>query len=76
MYFYSDHAHYQVKSRLVSGVVSFFGLTPISWTSKSQGTIENSGYSAEFCAGWVSSEEAIALRYMLSSLGFPIKGDT
>ena len=60
--------------RSVSGVVSFVGSTPISWTSKRQGTIESSSYSAEFYAGRVASEEAIALRYMLRSLGVPVIG--
>ena len=52
----------------------FVGSTPISWTIKRQGTIESSSYSAEFCAGRVASEEAIAFRYMLHSLGVPVIG--
>ena len=76
VYFDSDHAHDQVTHRSVYGVLSFVGLTPISWTSKRQGTTESSSYSIEFCAGRVASEKAIALRYMLRSLGVPIKGDT
>ena len=56
----------------VSGVVSFFGSTPISWTSNGQGTIESSSYSDEFCAGRVSSEEEITLLYMLRSLDVSI----
>ena len=59
--------------RLVSGVLSFVELTHISWTSKRQGTIKKSSYSAEFCAGRVPTEEAIALRYMLSYVGVPDK---
>ena len=51
----------------------FVGLMPIIWTSKSQVTIEISSYSAEFYTGMVTSEEAIALQYMLSSLGVPVK---
>ena len=62
--------------RSVSGVLSLVESTPISCTSKRQDTIESSSYSAEFCAGRVASEEAIALRYMLRSLGVPIKGAT
>ena len=31
---------------------------------------------AEFCAGQVASEEAIAIRYMLHSLGVPVTGAT
>ena len=62
--------------RLVSGVIAFVGSTPISWTSKRQGTIESSSYSADFCAGRVACEEAIAIRYMLRSLGVPVLGPT
>ena len=76
VYFDSDHAHDQLTRRSVSGVVSFVGSNPISWTSKRQGTIESSSYSAEFCAGRVASEEAIALWCMLRSLGVPIIGAT
>ena len=62
--------------RLVSGIIAFVGSTPISWTSKRQGTIESSSYSAKFCAGQVACEEAIAIRYMLCSLGVPVPGPT
>ena len=62
--------------RLVSGVIVFVGSTPISWTSKRQGTIESSSYSAKFCSGRVACEEAIAIRYMLRSLGVPMLGAT
>ena len=76
MYFDSDHAHDQVTRRSVSGVVSFVGSTPISWTIKMQGTIETSSYYAEFCAVRVASEEAIALWYILCFLGVPVIGAT
>ena len=75
-YFDSDHAHDQVTRRSVSGIIAFVGSTPISWTSKRQGTIKSSSYSAEFCAGRVACEEAIAIRYMLRSLGVPVPGPT
>ena len=76
VYFDSDHAQDQVTRCSVSGVISSVGSTPISWTRKQQGTIESSSYSAEFCAGRVASEEAIAIRYMLCSLGVPVTGAT
>ena len=56
VYFDSDYDHNQVTRRSVSDVISFVGLTPISWTNKQQGTIESSSYSAEFCAGRVATE--------------------
>ena len=76
VYFDSDHSHDQVTRRSVSGVMSFVGSTPISCTSKRQGTIESSSYSDEFCESWVDSEEEITLRYMLRSLGVLIIGAT
>ena len=76
VYFDSDHAHDQMTRRSVSGVIAFVGSTPISWTSKRQGTIESSSYSAEFCAGREACKEAIAIRYMLRSLGAPVPGPT
>ena len=51
MYSDPDHAHDKVMQRFVSGVLCFVGLTHISWTSKRQGTIEISSYSAELCTG-------------------------
>ena len=60
----------------VSGVMCFVGPTPIIWYRKIQGAIETSRYSEEFCAGWVATEEAIAMRYMLRSLGVTVKGPT
>ena len=62
--------------RLVSGVLCFIGLTPISWTIKEQGNIEISSYSSPFFTGQLATEEAIELRYMLMSLGVPVKGPT
>ena len=76
VYFDSDHAHDQVMRRSVSGVILFVGSTPISWMRKRQGNIESFSYSAEFCAGRLASEESIAIRYMLCSLGVPVTGDT
>ena len=46
VYFDFDHAHNQGMRRSISGVVYFVGSTPISWTSKRQGNIESSSYSA------------------------------
>ena len=73
VYFDSDHAHDQVTWRSVSFFLCFLGQTPISWTSKRQGTIKISSYSTELCAGHVATEEAIVLWYMMRSLGVPVK---
>ena len=73
VYFNSEHSHYQVTWQSVSGVLCFVGSAPISWTSKRESTINISSYSIIFCAGWLATEEAISLRYMLMSLGVPVK---
>ena len=56
VYIDSEHAHDHVTRRSVSGVLSFVGSAPIIWTSKRQGTIESSIYSAEFCAVPVATD--------------------
>ena len=73
VYFDYNHIHDQVTHRSVSGVISFVGLTPISWEGKRQGTINICSYSPEFCSRRVANEEAITLRYMLKSLCVPVK---
>ena len=75
---YSDynHAHDQVTQLSVSVVMCFVGSTSVSWSSKIQGDIKTYSYSTEFCTGWVAIEEAVAMRYILRSLGVPVKGPT
>ena len=74
VYFDSEYAHAQVTRRLVYVVMCFVGLTPIIWSSKIQGAIKTSRYSAYSCAVWVAIESYIAMRHTLSSLGVPMKG--
>ena len=73
VYFNSGHAHYQVTHRSISGVMCFFGSTPVIWYSKRQGCIETSSLSVWLFSSQVATEEMISLRYMLRSLGVPIK---
>ncbi len=76
VFFDSDHAHDKVTNRSCTGLVVYVGSTPVMWSSKRQGSIASSSYEAEFLAGHQACEEAIALRYMLRSLGCRIKGRT
>jgi hypothetical protein len=69
IYFDSDHAHDKKTGRSISGVVVFLGNTPVIWKSKRQGAVQTSTYGAEFSAMRLATEEAIAIRYMLRSLG-------
>jgi hypothetical protein len=52
------------------------GSTPKYWISKRQGAIASSTYQAEFMAARMAVEEAIAIRYMLRSLGIPVTRPT
>jgi hypothetical protein len=69
IYFDSDHAHDKKTGRSISGVVAFLGNAPIIWKSKRQGVVQTSTYGAEFSTMRLATEEAIAIRYMLRSLG-------
>jgi hypothetical protein len=76
VYFDSNWAHDEKTRKSISGVVSFVGNCPISWLSRRQGAIATSTYSAELIAAKVGTEEVISIRYMLRSLGVPLKGPT
>ena len=76
VWFDSDHAHDKVTFRSITGLITYVGSTPVYWASKRQGAIETSTYGAEFVAGRVAAVEAISIRYLLRSLGVPIKGET
>ena len=76
VFFDSDHAHDTKTRRSITGVLVVVGSTPVSWLSKRQGAVETSTYSAEFCAMRTAAEEAIAIRYMLRSLGIRVDKPT
>lgn len=75
VYFDSNWAHDEKTRRSISGIIGFLGNTPVTWSSKRQGAIATSTYSAELCAAKVAAEEAITLRYMLRSLGVNMDND-
>jgi hypothetical protein len=72
----SDHAHDKVTRRSITGIMIFVGRTPVFYSSKRQGAIETSTYSAEFCAMRNATEETIAVRYMLRCLGVKVEHAT
>ena len=76
VFFDADHAHDQKTRRSITGIIVFVGSTPVLWSSKRQGCIASSTYSAEFVAMRIAVEEAIAIRYMLRCLGIPVKAPT
>jgi hypothetical protein len=69
IYFDSAHAHDKKTGRSISGVVVVLGNTPVIWKSKHQGAVQTSTYGAEFSPMRLATEETIAIRYMLRSLG-------
>ena len=68
----SDHAHDKISRRSITGIVIFVGRTPVFYSSKRQGAIECSTYSAEFVAMKTAVEELTSLRYMLRCLGVKV----
>lgn len=72
----ADHGHDHHTRRSITGIIAMLGSTPIFWMSKRQGTIETSTYGAEFNALRAATEEIMAMRYLLRSLGVPIAKPT
>ena len=77
----SDFGHDTQTRRSIFGILIFVGRTPIFWSSKRQGAIATSTYSAEFFAMGAAIEEVQNMRYMLRSFGIrveyatPVLGD-
>ena len=76
VYFDSNFAHDEVTRKSISGTIGFVGNTPVSWSSRRQGAVATSTYSAELCAAKAGVEEAINIWYMLRSLGVRLSGAT
>jgi len=76
IFFDSDHAHATETRRSISGLLVMVWSTPVSWMSKHQGAVATSTYSAEFCAMRLATDAAIAIWYMLCSLGIPVNEPT
>lgn len=60
----------------VTGVLLFFGSTPICWVTKRQNVVETSTFSAEFAALRMAVEKVIELRYALRSFGILVEEPT
>lgn len=72
IFFNSDHAHDKITGRSISGIIVMIGSTPILWKSRRQGAFQTLTYGAEFSAMRTATEEAIAICYMLCSLGIKV----
>ncbi len=72
----SDYAHDSTNRKSISGIVVFFGSTPIYWESKRQKTVETSTYGAEFAALRRTIEIVISVRHTIRSFGIEISEPT
>ena len=72
----ADHAHDLVTRRSITGLIIFLGKTQICFTPKRQTSISTSTYGAEFNALRTATEEIIALRYALRSMGVQVHSPT
>ena len=76
IFFDASHGCCQLTGRSITGMVTYAGRTPVTWCTKRQGAVETSTCGAEFIAGRTAAETAVAIRYLLRSLGVPLKGST
>ena len=74
----SDASHGSDKNdyRSVTGMILFYGSTPIFWRSKRQTVTAGSTFEAEYIAMKNAVDEVMATRFLLRSLGIPVVGAT
>ncbi len=70
----SDHAGDQRTRRSRTGFVIYMNMSPITWFSKKQSTIETSVFGAEFVAMKQGMETLRGLRYKLRMMGVHLSG--
>jgi hypothetical protein len=70
----ADHAGNVVTCRSHTGIIIFLNMSPISWYSKRQNTVESSTYSSKYIALKTATEQIQALRYKLRMMGVPLEG--
>ena len=70
----ADHAGNRVTRRSHTGIIIYGNMSPISWFSKRQNTVESSTFSSEIIALKIATEQIEALRYKLRMFGVPISG--
>ena len=74
IYVDADHAHCQVSSRSVTGILVFVNNTLVRCISKRQRTVETSTYGSELVAARIAVEMAMEYRFALRSIGVVIDG--
>jgi len=68
----ASHAGEVVGRRSVTGVIGFYGSTPIFWFSRRQSVVAGSTYEAEFIALKLAVDEIRGVRYLLRSMGIRV----
>ena len=61
----ADHAGNRVTRRSHSGIIIYCNMSPISWYSKRQTTVETSAFSSEIIALRIATEQVEGLQYKL-----------
>ena len=74
LYVDSDYAGEKRTRRSRTGFFIFLNSALVDWLSKRQGTIETSGFGAEFVAMKVGMETLRGHRYKLRMVGVPLSG--
>ena len=74
VYFDTSFACDLMTRRSVTGIIVFFGSTPMRWHCNEQNTVETSTYGAEIVAGRLGVEAVLEFCYVLRMLGVPIIG--
>lgn len=72
----ADHAGDKITRRSHTGVLIFANMSPISWLSKKQSTVETSAFRSEYVALRIAIEKIISLRYKLRMMGVELDGSS
>ena len=72
----ANHAGNIITRRSQTGIIIFANMTPLTWISKKQNTVESSTFGSEFVALKHATEIIKGLRYKLRMLGVPLDGPT
>ena len=74
---FTDASHAsEYQRRSVTGIIAYYGSTPIFWVSKRQKVIAGSTYESEFLALKAAIDEARGLRYLIRGMGIEVTGET
>ena len=74
---FTDASHAsEYQRRSVTGIIAYYGSTPIFWVSKRQKVIAGSTYESEFLALKAAIDEARGLRFLLRGMGIEVVRET